>query len=189
MDGRADAEIVSLCRRRRPEGFVRLLLTYQEPVYRRAYRFLHNREDALDITQEVFLRAIPALDRFDPDRPLWPWLRRITTNLCLNHLRSRRPVDSLDGEWDPDEGSPLARLAGSDDTAAAAEARLGREAVMEALADLPPLHRMVVILRHQDGLTYPEIARELGLPLGTVKTYLFRARRALRERLAATWGV
>lgn len=189
MDQEADADIVSLCQRGRPEGFARLLLAYQDAVYRRAYRFLHCREDALDATQEVFMRVIRGIDRFVPGRPLWPWLSRITTNVCLNQLRNRRPVESLDGDPDAEDTARAGRLASAVDTAAAAEARLAREVLAAALADLPPMHRLVVILRHQDDLTYEEIARELGLPLGTVKTYLFRARQVLRKRLQSTWGV
>lgn len=103
-----DGELVTACRRGRPEGFARLLLAYQDRVFRRAYSFLHSREDALDLTQEVFLRVMQALPRFEEGRPLWPWLRRITTNI-------------------------------------------------------------------------------LDLPLSAVRTYLFRARRCLREKLAPSW--
>lgn len=179
----ADSAIIDLCRRGRPEGFARLLLAYQEPVYRRAYSMLHHREDALDITQEVFIRAMRAIDGFTPGRPIWPWLRRITTNQCLNYLRSRPHLISLDTQWE--SGDPP----GGDDPAEAATASWNRERITAALGRLPPLHRMAVVLRHQEGMSYEEVARAMNLPLGTVKTYLFRARQALRAELATEEGL
>lgn len=187
----SDSEIASACRRGRPEGFAQLLLRYQERVYRRAYSFLHSREEALDLTQDVFVRVIEALPRFEEGRPFWPWLRRITSNLCLNRLRSNPTLLSLDEAFAADDGSgPVARadlVAASTDVADAALSKLFGEDLRGAMTRLPPLHRMAVILRHQEDLSYEDIARAMDLPLGTVKTYLFRARRSLREALAASW--
>lgn len=173
-----DHQIVALCQKGRPEGFARLLLTYQERVYRRAYSFVHNREDALDLTQEVFLKAMKAIDSFTAGRPLWPWLRRIVTNQCLNFLRSRPNLVSLDATEDLPE--PM----GGEDPAEAAISAWNWGQIQTALGKLPPLWRMAVVLRHQEDLSYDDIAHALELPVGTVKTYLFRARRTLRDLLA-----
>lgn len=175
-----DESILDLCQRGRPEGFARLLLAYQKRVYQRAYSFVRHREDALDLTQEVFLRSIRGMPSFTPGRPLWPWLRRITTNVCLNHLRSKPALLSLDQAWERGE-----EPAGGEDPAEAAVVAWNREQLQAALERLPPLHRMAVILRHQEGLSYDEVARGMDLPLGTVKTYLFRARQKLRIELSA----
>lgn len=172
-----DDQIVALCQKGRPEGFARLLLAYQERVYRRAYSFVHNRDDALDLTQEVFLKVIKAIGSFRPGSPLWPWLRRIVTNQCLNFLRSQPDLLSLEG---PDLPEP----AGGEDPADAAMAAWNWRQLQEALGALPPLWRMAVVLRHQEELSYEEIARALEIPVGTVKTYLFRARRTLRVHLS-----
>lgn len=172
-----DSKIIDLCRRGSQSGFAFLLQAYQERVYRRAYSFVRNREDALDITQEVFLRVICAIARFEPDRPLWPWLRRITTNVSLNFLRRQPDLLSLDGPEAP------AAPAGGPDPAEAAAAAWNWDQLQAAIARLPPLHRMAVILRHQEDLPYEEVARLMDLPLGTVKTYLFRARHRLKEEL------
>lgn len=168
-----DAAIIELCQRGHPAGFSRLVAAYQERVYRTAYRFLHDREDARDVTQEVFIRTVRAIGSLDPNRPLWPWLRRVTANLSLNLLRRRQSHLSLDG---------LPEGALSDDGRGEPAWTLAELA--EALAELPPLWRMVLTLRHQEGLSYEEIARLTNLPEGTVKTYLFRARRMLRAKLA-----
>lgn len=172
-----DQIIVDQCRRGRQEGFARLLLAYQERVYRRAYSLLNSREDALDMTQEVFLRCMRSLNTFEPGRPLWPWLRRITTNLCLNHLRDRPHLLSLDHE------SLQGTMAGGEDPESAAMASWTAHQLQNALERLPPLYRMAVVLRHHDGLSYEEVARTMEVPLGTAKTYLFRARQLLKSEL------
>lgn len=150
-------------------------------MYRRAYSFLRNREDALDATQDVFLRVLPAIKRFRSGSPLWPWLRRITTNNCLNRLRAAASRPEMLA-WD--EAAP--ELEARDDgpgPETAAELAWDRDLVQQALAELPAIQRIVVVLRHEEDLTYEQIADVTQLPLGTVKTHLFRARRKLRERL------
>ncbi len=178
---RSDDEIIRLCQQGRSEGFALLLDLYQNRVYRRAYSFLHDKEDALDATQDVFVRVLKAIGHFELGNPIWPWLRQITTNTCLNRIREKRSRPetlSFDEAWDQmdtddGEGNPERR-------ALDAWERMWLE---QALGELPPLHRMVIVLRHQEELSYEEISRAMNLPLGTVKTYLFRARRALREAM------
>ena len=173
---------MTMCQRGRQEGFARLLLTYQERVYRRAYSFVHNRDDALDLTQDVFLKVIRTIGVFTPGRPLWPWLRRICTNACLNFLRDRPALLSLDGSTD------LPEPAGGEDPLDAAVSAWSWNELQAAMGKLPPLHRMAVVLRHQEGLSYEEVASTMEVPLGTVKTYLFRARRFLRTELCREVG-
>lgn len=173
-----DEQIVTLCQRGRQDGFARLLLAYQERVYRRAYSFVHNRDDALDLTQDVFLKVIRSIGSFAAGRPLWPWLRRITTNAALNFLRDRPALLSLDG------AENLPEPAGGDDPLEAAVTAWTTQQLNRALAQLPPLLRMAVVLRHHEGLSYEDVAQAMEIPVGTVKTYLFRARRALRLELS-----
>lgn len=172
-----DSAIINLCRRGHPAGFARLVEAYQQRVYLTAYRFLRSREDAQDVTQEAFLRTVRAIDSLDETRPLWPWLRRVATNLSINLLQKRHPHLSLDE-------LPEAALPGAG-TGAPTWTHLELE---EALDGLPPLWRMAITLRHQEDLSYDEIARLMAIPEGTVKTYLFRGRRALRQQLAIQEG-
>lgn len=176
-----DERIVKLCHQGRQEGFALLLEVYQDRVYRRAYGFLRHREDALDATQDVFMRVIHAIEHFRAGSPIWPWLRRITTNTCLNRIRSvqSRP-QTLPWDETAEQAEEIAGYGGPEDAVMVA---WDRELLNRALATLPPLHRIVVLLRHEEDLSYDEIAQTMGLPLGTVKTYLFRARRSLRESL------
>lgn len=181
MQLRTDEDILRLCHQGRQEGFSLLLEVYQDRVYRRAYSFLRHREDALDITQDVFMRVINAIEHFRTGNPIWPWLRKITTNTCLNKIRSdksRPQTLPLDLAWEQveavrSESSPERTVMIAWD----------RELIDQALTKLPPLHRMVVLLRHEEDLTYDEISQVMNLPLGTVKTYLYRARRNLRASL------
>lgn len=170
-----------LCQQGRQEGFSLLLRAYQGKVYRRAYSFLRNREDALDATQDVFLRVLPAISRFRTGSPLWPWLRKITTNTCLNRLRAAalRPETLA---WEQAAAELEARESGPGPETAL-ELAWDRDLLEQALTELPPIQRMVVVLRHEEDLTYEQIADVTNLPLGTVKTHLFRARQKLRERL------
>lgn len=173
-----DDEIIRLCQQGRSEGFARLLDLYQGRVYRRAYCFLHHREDALDVTQDVFLRVLHAIRHFERGRPIWPWLRQVTTNTCLNRLRATRSSPqtlSLD-----DDRERVQTLLSDSDPERLAMVAWDRAWLERALGELPPMQRMAVVLRHQEGLSYEEIAQAMNLPLGTVKTCLFRARRALR---------
>jgi len=185
-DTYTDEQIIRLCQQGRQEGFSQLLQTYQDRVYRRAYSFLRNREDALDATQDVFLRVLNAVGHFRAGEPIWPWLRKITTNTCLNKMRAaggRPPTVPLEEARD----NPHPR-GGRGDPQREAELAWDRRRLAEALAQLPPLQRMVVVLRHEEQLTYDEIARVTRLPLGTVKTHLFRARQRLRRLLHGEVG-
>lgn len=127
------------------------------------------------------MRLLPAIDRFRTGSPLWPWLRRITTNTCLNRLRdeAKRPETLA---WD-DAARELESKEGGPNPETTAALAWDRDVLDQALARLPALHRIVVVLRHEEDLTYEQIADVTNLPLGTVKTYLFRARAKLRESL------
>lgn len=132
------------------------------------------------------MRVLPAISRFRKGSPLWPWLRRITTNTCLNRLRAAasRPETLA---WDHAVHEIEARESGPGPEAAV-ELAWDRDVLENALAELPTMQRIVVVLRHEEDLTYEEIADVTKLPLGTVKTHLFRARQKLREKLRSEVG-
>jgi RNA polymerase sigma-70 factor (ECF subfamily) len=162
------------------EAYGELVRRYQTSVYNVCYRILGERREAEDLAQETFIRAHQKLQSYDENRPFGPWIRRVATNMCLNHLQSdRHPALPLDEEHD-------VRADGSgSDTAAAAEARAARASIRQAIRSLPPHYRAVIELRHFQGLTYEEIADALALPLSDVKSHLFRSRKLLAQRLKA----
>ena len=134
------------------------------------------------------MRAYAALATYDVGQPFAPWLLRIARNHCLDQLRRRLPpAAQLPLDAEPDDGAPARELA--DDQAPAADALLEqaqvRTVLEAAVAELPPNYREVVHLFHVEHLSYKEIASTLDVPIGTVMTWLHRARGRLRETLAA----
>jgi len=174
---RTDQEIVQLCLSGDADAYAVLVERYGGRVYNIALRITHDTDAAHDCAQETFIRAYRALHQYDPAYPFGPWIFRIATNASLNHAQRwhahESPVEEL-----PEDPEPSA--AGPEPTA------VRREEVAEvlaAMAELPPAYRAALTLRHIQELSYQEVADTLGLPIGTVKTHLHRARAALRARL------
>ena len=189
MDTDADHKLIIRCREGDEEACRLLLSRYEAYVYRLCFRITGSQEDALDLTQEAFMKVLTGLDRFQLGRPFRPWLRQVTVNICLNYLRQRAPK-TISLEQPVAEGIVLGdTLAGStDDPVATTEWRDAREVIQQAVNQLPPQQRLVLVMRHREGLSYEEIAATSDLPLGTVKTYLFRARQQLRRKLENVYG-
>jgi RNA polymerase sigma-70 factor (ECF subfamily) len=163
-------------------------LTYLDPLYRTALRLSRNPQDAEDLVQETFLNAFRALDRFEEGTNLRAWLFRILNNAFISQYRrrKRRPSSSLDEVSDFYLYDHL--VAGN--TAPAQEnperevlSRIGDEAVLQALEELPVEFRQVELLADVEGFSYREIADILGIPIGTVMSRLYRGRRRLQQRL------
>jgi len=166
------------------EAFGELVRRYMRRAYQVSLGLVGSHEDALDLSQEAFARALRAARSLDPERPFYPWLYGILRRLCLNHLRDRRTRRAKleqAGSWLADEART--RAAGSDPERAAEREELRRR-VAEAIDDLPPEQREALVLREFEGLRYAEIAELLGIPDGTVMSRLYAARR----RLAAALG-
>ncbi|MDB5876320.1 MAG: polymerase sigma factor, sigma-70 family [Ramlibacter sp.] len=148
-------------------------------TYTLAYRLVGNEEDARDVVQETYLRAYKGIGKFRGDAQLSTWLYRITANCAANQLgrrRRHRHEELLDDTPVPDrspERDPVAR----------AEAASLRERLTEALEDLPPRLRAVIVLRDVYDLPHEAIAEELGISTSAAKVRLHRARRKLREQL------
>ncbi|MGE5560610.1 MAG: RNA polymerase sigma factor [Chloroflexota bacterium] len=172
-----------MCKQHDREAMGALVESFQQQIYRLCYRFLRNEEDSLDCTQETFLKAISAFDSFQEGKPLSPWLRRIAANTCLNHIRQRSRTTSLEGDED-EYGNWEERTPAPEDVPEEAEARLMQAWVDEQMKDLPPTYRMALVLRHVEDMSYQDIADQMGVPIGTVKTYLFRGRNILKSKLA-----
>lgn len=164
-----------------------LVAQYGRHIYAIAYRMAGNEADAKDIAQEAFVRVWRALRRIEPGASLEGWLYSIVSNLYIDLVR-RRPkvrVQSLDEPLATGEGE-MARERpdpAADVERTVVEATVDRR-IQQALLALPPDLRMVVLLADIEGYAYEEIATILAVPLGTIKSRLHRARRALRDRLA-----
>jgi len=177
-----DATLVQRTLRGETAAYNVLVQRYQRQVYNLAYRMVGSAEDAGDMVQETFLRAYGALASFRQDASFLTWLYKIASNLCIDHLRARKSKGALSLEVELEEGrEPAAdRLGSPEDTAV--RGAVG-EIVQKAVMNLPERYRVVVVMRHLQGMSVDEIANQLNYPSGTVKTHLFRAREMLRERL------
>ena len=184
-----DRRLVRLHHAGDSQGFEKLYRLHRERIFAVSMRMLRNREDALDTTQEVFVRIHKALDGFDPSGRFLTWAYRIATNQCIDRIRRRKVrreqtvfEDSVGGKRDLRTGKSGAPQPGSD---------LEREeisrAVSEAVEQLGDAHRMVFTLYCYEGLSYGEIAAVLGIPVGTVMSRLFHARKKVRESLPVDW--
>jgi RNA polymerase sigma-70 factor (ECF subfamily) len=156
-----------------------LVERYGGRVFNIALRITADTDAAKDCAQEAFIRAYRALHQYDPTLPFGPWIFRITTNASLNYVERwharETPVEELPERPEEIEEGPEATAVRREEVAE----------VVAAMAELPPAYRAALTLRHMQQLSYQEVADSLGIPLGTVKTHLHRARAALKVRLAA----
>jgi RNA polymerase sigma-70 factor (ECF subfamily) len=167
-----EAKLVQHCLRGDIAAIRTLVDRYQGEVYGLCVRLVGDRHEAEDICQEVFLRVVRSLHRWDAARPLKPWIIGITVNRCRTFLtqRARRP----------ELADYLQEVAASRPTDDAEE--LSQE-IGAALSELRPDYRSVFVLFHEQGLPYEEIAEALDRPVGTIKTWLHRARMQVLDRL------
>jgi RNA polymerase sigma-70 factor (ECF subfamily) len=149
---------------------------YQDRLYPTVFRLTGCAEDALDLLQEAFLRAFQKLDRFNGESSFYTWVYRIAINLALSNLRKRRHASTGTPIDPPDDR-------GGDDPARSLMQAERDEQIQQALDALAPDHRTIVVMKEFDDLRYEEIGAILGIPVGTVRSRLHRARLELRQRL------
>jgi len=181
-----EQDLVALCRRGDPAAFARLVVLHESMVFNLAARLLGDGEEARDVAQEVFLQVYRTLGRFEGRSSLKTWIYRIVVNQCHNrrrfwHRRGRDREEALDeGLAAPDRFGGGAWQASPYQQAVAGERA---RKVQRALLGLRFDQRTVLVLREIEGLSCEEVAGALGIPEGTVKSRLSRAREALREKL------
>ena len=190
--GLSDQEVVRHAVAGREAAYRELIRRYQRPVFSLIYRMVRDRELAEDLAQETFVKVLNAVESYRPEFKFSSWIFKIANNTAIDHLR-RRNLDTLSLD-----GSPHAETADaveattlqiSDGAESALEEVTARELgtqIERAIAPLRPEYRACILLRHVEGRPYEEIAEMLDLPLGTVKTYIHRARNELRILLADT---
>jgi RNA polymerase sigma-70 factor (ECF subfamily) len=185
-----DRELATFAARGHEPAFRELLVRYERPVFSLVYRMVRDRTLAEDLAQEAFIRAFNAIGSYKTSYKFSNWILKIANNHTIDHLRKKK-LDTVSID-----GSPHARTAEEiDRSRVVVEARdenpeqfvehkeLGSQ-IEQAIGGLREEYRTVILLRHVEGYAYDEIAEIMDLPLGTVKTYLHRARAELRESLA-----
>lgn len=185
-----DQEVVLLARSGREAAYRELIRRYERPVFALLFRMVRDRELAEDLSQETFIKALNAIDSYRPEFKFSSWIFKIANNAAIDHLR-RRELDTLSLDGSPHAETPEAMQATALQIGARQESpldtveakELGSE-IEAAIGRLRPEYRSCILLRHVEGRAYEEIAEILDLPLGTVKTYIHRARNELRVALA-----
>ena len=186
----SDQEVVARAREGREAAYRELIRRYERPVFSLVFRMLRDRELAEDLTQETFVKALNAVESYRPEFKFSSWIFKIANNAAIDHLR-RRELLTLSLEGSPNAVTPEAMEATALQIRSSTETPLQELEARElggqieaAIASLRPEYRSCILLRHVEGRAYEEIAEILDLPLGTVKTYIHRARNELRTRLA-----
>ena len=183
-----DIQLVARARAGDERAFRALLDKYERAVFSICLRMVRNRDQAADLAQESFIKVFASLDRYNPAFAFSSWLFKITSNLCIDYLRKRRittyamdePVESEKGEFARQYEAP-------DPTPEETFSRNEKMQKLEAgIAALPEHYRIMLVLRHQEDLSYEEIAESLSIPLGTVKARIHRAREMLKVILQGT---
>jgi len=170
-------------------AFARLVEKHKQSVHGLCFRLLGNGEEARDAAQEAFVRAYTGVRDFDPRQPFAAWVLRIARNHCIDLLRRRRPTLALAAEGRSEEGADAGVAPElTDHFAVSGEQRVQEEEAQRdldrAVCGLPPRYREVIALFHIQHKSYAEIAQSLGVPMGTVMTWLHRARKELKARLS-----
>jgi RNA polymerase sigma-70 factor (ECF subfamily) len=182
---KSDPELVSLALLGEERAFRELVDRYRARIYTFVLRIVKDREEANDVAQEAFINVYSSLQSYDPSRNFSSWLFKIAQNISIDHLRKRHPEEiSIHAAFETKDGEVSLQLPSRDlEPDREIEGMEIHEAIEVAVSGLDPIPRSAILLRHVEGKTYEEIAEILGVPLGTVKTHIFRARRLLRARL------
>ncbi|MFQ5708645.1 MAG: RNA polymerase sigma factor [bacterium] len=180
-DSDREHEVILQCQKGDKQAYGFLVRKYMKRAYFTALGFIGSREDALDLSQEAFVRAFRAFNRFDPRRRFFTWYYQILKNLCSNFLRDRakhaRPFAEIGDsrlESIPDQSEDASKLVEQEEV---------KEAVWKAINSLKEKEREIIVLKDFQELSYKEIADLLGCPMGTVMSRLYTARQALKTKL------
>jgi RNA polymerase sigma-70 factor (ECF subfamily) len=189
LAGLSDPAVVQEARKGSEAAYRELLSRYERPVFSLIFRMVRDRETAEDLAQETFIKVLNNLDRYSPEFKFSSWLFKIANNLTIDHLRRRR-VDTISIEGAPDavtsesaKATSIAVVSGDESPLEELESRELGTAIERAIGRLRPEYRACIMLRHVEDKSYEEIAEIVKLPLGTVKTYIHRARHELRAAL------
>ena len=177
----SDLELIASAIRGREDGFEMLVKRYQRPIAGYIFRMLGDYEASLDVSQEVFIKVYNSLTRYSSEYKFSTWLYRIAHNAAIDHMR-RNSVNAQSLETENADGTYQLQIECSKPTPEQDQERSEWRTEIETVVKrLPAAYRELILLRHSQDLSYDEIAGVTGLPLGTVKNRLFRAREMMRE--------
>lgn len=190
----SDRQLVELALEGRQSAYREVLARYERPLFSLIYRMVRDRSMAEDLAQEAFVKAFQALDRYDASYKFSSWIFKIANNLTIDHLRKRRiSTVSIDGSPHATSAEQQAQTrlvveSGDENPLEYVQNKELGSQIEVAIGELRPEYRTAVLLRHVEGYAYDEIAQIMEIPLGTVKTYLHRARAELKVTLLECTG-
>jgi len=177
-----DKSILLRCKKNDKNAFAELFKFYQNYLFKLCYSYVQNEQHTLDLMQEIYIKLYKNINKYDEKYPFHPWLRRVAVNTCINEKRKNSfisvPLNSGDEDYNLED-----QLAAEEDIQQEVEKHELARIIIQHIGCLPEKQRMVVVLRYYEDLSYEEISELMHIPLGTVKTDLYRAKIALRERL------
>ncbi|WP_243098140.1 RNA polymerase sigma factor [Serpentinicella alkaliphila] len=176
----SDEKIINLCLQNDIDGFNSLYSKYEKYIYRLCYYYTNSKEDSLDLLQDIYIKIYKAISTFDNKRPLIPWIKKISINTCQNYIRDNK--NNL-GNKALSNNIDIINLQSNSDIEDIVEFIDTKKALVDAIRLLPEDIKSVVILRHVENLSYKEISEYMSIPIGTVKTYLFRGRKQIKDYL------
>jgi RNA polymerase sigma-70 factor, ECF subfamily len=181
-----DEGLVKAARKGELAAFEELVFRHRDPIYARAFSMTRNEEDAVDLSQEAWIKGWQRLGQFQGESTFTTWMTRIVINLCLDHLRKqkRHRADSIEAMEDESGGVERQMPVVTVNPTAGLERAELRKKIDDALGQLTPEHRTVLVLHEFEDLEYKEIAKTVGCSIGTVMSRLFYARRKMAALLA-----
>ncbi len=167
--------LIKRCKENNQDAYNQLISQYEAYLYRICYNYTRNKEEALDMMQEVYIKIFRGIENFDETRPLLPWLKKITINTLINQSRKNRQDETslCPDLYLADETNVEEQVIGNDT----------RNMMNKLIAELPEIYRLVLTLRYHEEMSYNEMASALQQPLGTVKSNVYRARNLLRQKM------
>lgn len=177
-----DKSILQRCKKNDKSAFAELFRFYQNYLYKLCFSYVQNEQETLDLMQEIYIKLYTNIGKYDEKYPFHPWVRKVAVNTCINVKRKQAPM-SIPLNNDNEEFDLEDQLAAGEDTQQEVEKHDMARIIKQHINCLPKKQRMVIILRYYEDLSYDEIAELLNIPLGTVKTDLYRAKNALKDRL------
>ena len=176
-------ELIVKCKKYDKASLVHLFHQYEKYLYKICFSYTQSEQDSLDLVQEIFIKLFNNISSFNEAMPFHPWIRRIAVNACINYKRDRKSnVISLNSKIN-EESSVEDMLASDVDIEKSMEEADVRKIIQNRLKELSDQYRIIIVLRYYEDLSYEEIASILNVPIGTVKTRLYRAKAILAKSL------
>jgi RNA polymerase sigma-70 factor (ECF subfamily) len=165
------------------QAFDQLIKQIEQSLYKICYGYTHDKDEALDVLQEVYIKLFRFIDRYDEKLPFLPWAKQVAVRTCLNYHRDNKKHDHLSLDAAREDGRSLLEQVVDEYGNSWENQWAEHELLTRCLQLLPDIYRLEITMHYMDGMSYQEISRILGKPVGTIKSDIFRARKLLMDAL------